>query len=204
MRFIPSALPGVLLIEPEPLRDQRGFFARTFCVREFAAQGLETIFVQHSLSRSEARGTLRGMHFQRAPHAEVKVVTCAKGAVRDVLIDLRPGSPTFRRWEGFDLTAENRRSLYVPHGMAHGFQTLVEDTEVTYLISEFHVPEAAGGVRHDDPAFGIEWPLPVSAMSERDRAWPPFGDGGCAGAPDLQIAGGGIPTHAAAIRQGTR
>lgn len=172
MRFTSTSLDGVMLIEPEPARDARGFFARTFCVREFGAQGLETSFVQHSLSFNAERGTLRGMHFQREPHGEVKVVTCVKGAIRDVLLDLRPGSPTCGRWEGFDLTAENRRSLYVPKGVAHGFQTLEPATEVSYLISAFHEPDAASGVRYDDAAFGIAWPLPVSVISDKDLAWP--------------------------------
>jgi dTDP-4-dehydrorhamnose 3,5-epimerase len=174
MRFIPASLDGVVLIEPEPARDPRGFFARTFCMREFGAQGLETVFPQHSLSFSAARGTVRGMHFQRPPHEEVKVVSCVKGAVHDVLIDLRPGSPTHLRWEAFDLTGANRRALYVPKGVAHGFQTLEPDTEVTYLISAFHTPAAASGVRYDDRAFGIDWPLPVAMISEKDRAWPDF------------------------------
>lgn len=176
MRFVPAAIEGVVMIEPEPAQDARGFFARTFCVREFEARGLEHAYVQHSLSYSAARGTLRGMHFQRAPHEEAKVVSCTKGAIRDVLVDLRPGSTTYRRWEGFDLTAENRRSLYVPKGVAHGFQTLLPDTEVSYLISAFYAPEAASGVRHDDPSFGIEWPLPVEVISERDLGWPDFTD----------------------------
>ncbi len=174
MRFFPAGIAGIFVIEPEPIRDDRGFFARTFCIREFAAHGLETQFVQHSLSYNAARGTLRGMHFQREPHGEVKVVTCVKGAIRDVLLDLREGSPTRGRWEAFDLTAENRRSLYIPKGIAHGFQTLEPETEVFYLISAFHEPKASAGVRHDDPAFGIDWPLPVSVMSEKDRAWPNF------------------------------
>ena len=174
MRFIPATLAGVVLIEPEPHHDERGFFARTFCTREFGAQGLETAFVQHSVSHSRLRGTVRGMHFQRAPHAEVKVVRCIAGAIRDVLVDLRPESPTFGRWEGFDLTAGNGRSLYVPKGVAHGFQTLEAETVVAYLISEFYAPEAASGVRHDDPAFGIDWPLSISAISEKDRNWPDF------------------------------
>ncbi|WP_137127527.1 dTDP-4-dehydrorhamnose 3,5-epimerase [Roseomonas sp. HF4] len=174
MRFSPTTLPDVVLIEPEPHYDVRGSFARTFCTREFAAQGLETSFVQHSVSHSRLCGTVRGMHFQRAPHAEVKIVRCIRGAIRDVLVDLRPDSPTFGRWEGFDLTADNGRSLYVPKGVAHGFQTLEAETVVAYLISEFYVPEASYGVRHDDPAFGIEWPLPPSAISEKDRDWPAF------------------------------
>jgi dTDP-4-dehydrorhamnose 3,5-epimerase len=174
MRFIPTRLEGVFLIEPEPAHDARGFFARTFCIQEFEAQKLETRFVQHSLSFNARRGTLRGMHFQREPHGEVKVVTCVKGGIRDVLIDLRPSSPTYRAWEGFDLTADNRRSLYIPKGFAHGFQTLEDETEVTYLISEFHAPAAAAGLRYDDPAFGIEWPLPVTVISPRDVSWPDF------------------------------
>jgi dTDP-4-dehydrorhamnose 3,5-epimerase len=174
MRFVPAAIEGVVMIEPEPAQDARGFFARTFCVREFEARGLEHTYVQHSLSYSAARGTMRGLHFQRAPHEEVKVVSCTRGAIRDVLVDLRPGSTTYRRWEGFDLTAENRRSLYVPKGIAHGFQTLLPDTEVSYLISAFYAPDAAFGVRHDDPFFEIEWPLPVEIISERDLGWPDF------------------------------
>lgn len=174
MRFTSTSLDGVMLVEPEPARDARGFFARTFCVREFAARGLETSFVQHSLSFNAERGTLRGMHYQREPHGEVKVVSCAKGAIRDVLIDLRPGSPTYGHWAGFDLDERNRRSLYVPKGVAHGFQTLEPMTEVTYLISAFYEPAAACGVRYDDPEFGIDWPLPVSVISEKDQAWPAF------------------------------
>jgi dTDP-4-dehydrorhamnose 3,5-epimerase len=158
----------------EPVADERGFFARTFCVQEFEAQGLETRFVQHSTSLTVRQGSVRGMHFQRAPHEEVKLVRCAKGAVHDVLIDLRPGSPTYRRWESYELTAENRRQLYVPAGLAHGFQTLMPDTEVGYLISAFYAPAAAAGVRYDDPAFGIRWPLPVADISAKDRAWPDF------------------------------
>ncbi|NMJ42474.1 dTDP-4-keto-6-deoxy-D-glucose epimerase [Roseomonas sp. JC162] len=174
MRFTPAGIAGVFVIEPEPISDDRGFFARTFCTREFASHDLETQFVQHSLSYNRASGTLRGMHFQREPHGEVKVVTCRKGAIHDVLLDLRADSPTRGRWQAFDLTADNRRSLYVPKGVAHGFQTLEADTEVFYLISAFHEPQVSAGVRHDDPAFGIVWPRPVSVISEKDRAWPAF------------------------------
>lgn len=174
MRFEATRLSGAWLIEPVPARDQRGSFARTFCVREFAAHGLITRFVQNSTSQSAARGTLRGMHFQRAPHGETKVVSCLKGAVFDVIIDLRPDSPSYCRWQGFDLTARNHRQLYVPEGFAHGFQTLCADSEVGYLISAFYEPAAASGVRHDDPAFAIEWPLPVSCISDKDRSWPDF------------------------------
>jgi dTDP-4-dehydrorhamnose 3,5-epimerase len=174
MRFSQTELRGAWLIEPVPARDERGFFARTFCVHEFADHGLTTRFVQHNTSYSVARETLRGMHFQRAPHAEVKVVSCLKGAIWDVIIDLRPESPTYCEWQGFELTADNYRQLYVPEGFAHGFQTLCADSEVGYLISAFYAPAAASGVRHDDPAFAIDWPLPVSVISEKDKSWPDF------------------------------
>jgi dTDP-4-dehydrorhamnose 3,5-epimerase len=154
--------------------DARGAFARSFCEKEFAANGLATRFVQHSRSISAARGTLRGMHFQRAPHEEAKLVSCVKGGIWDVIIDLRPDSPSFRRWQGFELTAGNRDQLYVPQGFAHGFQTLSDDTEVHYLISACYEADAAGGVRYDDPAFGIAWPLPVSVIADKDRNWPDF------------------------------
>ena len=174
MRFEATNLSGAWLIVPEPVGDERGFFARTFCVRELAEHGLETEFVQHSASVSLKRGTLRGMHFQREPHGEVKIVTCVKGAILDVIVDLRPASPTFRCWQGFELTDENRHRLYIPKGFAHGFQTLTDNVEVGYLISAFYESSAASGVRHDDPAFGIEWPLPVTVISEKDKSWADF------------------------------
>lgn len=177
MRFGDTSLHGAWLIEPEPAHDQRGFFARTFCADEYARRGLATSFAQHSSSHSHRRGTLRGMHFQRAPHAEVKVVTCLRGAIWDVIIDLRPDSPTYRRWQGFELTTDNRCRLYVPAGCAHGFQTLSAGAEVGYLISVPYAPAAASGVRHDDPAFAIGWPLPVTTISEKDEAWPDFDAG---------------------------
>lgn len=176
MRFEETNLCGAWLIDLAPARDHRGFFARTFCVQAYADHGLTTGFVQHSTSQSVARGTLRGMHFQRAPRSEVKVVRCLKGAIWDVIIDLRPDSPTYCRWQGFELTAANQRQLYVPEGFAHGFQTLCDDAWVSYLISAFHAPLAASGVRYDDPAFAIDWPLPVSEISEKDRTWPDFRD----------------------------
>jgi len=176
MRFLETDLYGARLIDLEPVRDARGFFSRTFCVKEFAAHGLETSFVQHSLSYSAARGTLRGMHFQTPPHAEVKVVDCVKGAIFDVIIDIRPQSPTFRQWRGFELTAENRRQLYIPAGFAHGFETLSDDAEVRYLISAFYEPSAASGLRYDDPAFAISWPLPIAVISDKDRVWPYFAE----------------------------
>ncbi len=174
MQFRPTKLAGVRLIELEPARDERGFFARTFCAEEFAAAGLETRFVQHSLSHTARAGSVRGMHFQHPPHQEVKLLHCVRGAIHDVLIDLRPRSPTYLQWEGYELTPENRRQLYVPAGLAHGFQTLAPDTEVAYLISAFYAPAASAGVRHDDPAFAIAWPLPVADISAKDRAWPDF------------------------------
>jgi dTDP-4-dehydrorhamnose 3,5-epimerase len=174
MRFQKTDLDGAWLIELEPVCDNRGFFSRTFCVNEFSAHGMETGFVQHSLSYSARRGTLRGMHFQSPPFSEVKVIECVKGMIFDVIIDLRPQSPTFGQWRGFELTAENRRQLYVPAGFAHGFQTLADDTEVRYLISAFYQPAAARGLRHNDPAFAIAWPLPVTVVSGKDQEWPNF------------------------------
>lgn len=172
MRFEAIDLDGAWIIHPEPMRDERGFFARTFCVNEFGHHCLETKFPQHSVSHSSRKGTVRGMHFQKAPHAEVKLVRCLTGSIFDVIIDLRPGSPTFRRWQGFELSGANGLQLYIPKGFAHGFQTLGDDTQVNYLISEFHAPAAASGVRHDDPAFGVTWPLPVTAISDKDLRWP--------------------------------
>lgn len=172
MIFTPTDLNGAWLVEPEPFRDPRGWFARTFCEREFAERGLETRFVQHSTSQNVMKGTLRGMHFQRGADAEVKLVRCLKGAIYDVIIDLRPDSATFKRWFGAELTAENVRQLYIPKGFAHGFQTLSDDCEIGYLISEFYAPAASTGVRWDDPAFAITWPMAPTVLSDKDRAWP--------------------------------
>ncbi|HLO78213.1 MAG TPA: dTDP-4-dehydrorhamnose 3,5-epimerase [Magnetospirillum sp.] len=174
MRFSETPLPGAWLIEPELVHDERGFFGRTFCVREYESRGLTTLFVQHSTSCSRRKGTVRGMHFQRPPHQEAKVVTCLKGAIWDVIIDLRPGSATHGQWFGAELTADNRRRMYVPEGFAHGQQALTDDAEIGYLISNFHQPEAAAGFRHDDPAFGIRWPLAVTVVAEKDMAWPSY------------------------------
>jgi dTDP-4-dehydrorhamnose 3,5-epimerase len=173
--FEETRLGGAFTIDLERREDPRGFFARTFCVNEFADHGLKTELVQANVSWNPRQGTLRGMHFQRAPHAEVKVVRATRGAIRDVIIDLRRDSPTFKEWIAVDLTAENGRALDVPEGFAHGFQTLVPDCEVHYLVTEYYTPEAEGGVRWDDPAFGIEWPDPANAfLSEKDAAWPDF------------------------------
>ncbi len=174
MRFFKTDLEGAWLIDLDPVCDNRGFFSRTFCIDEFNAHGMKTRFVQHSLSHSNRRGTLRGMHFQSAPYNEVKVVECVKGAIFDVIIDIRPRSPTFGQWRGFELTAGNRRQLYIPKGFAHGLQTLADDTEVRYLISAKYEPAAARGLRYDDPAFAIPWPLPISDISAKDQAWPDF------------------------------
>jgi dTDP-4-dehydrorhamnose 3,5-epimerase len=172
MNFHNTSLAGAMVIDSDRFEDDRGYFARTFCVEEFAEHGLETAFAQHNHSCSRARGTLRGMHFQRSPHAEVKLVRVVRGALYDVILDLRPDSPTYLKWESFELTAENGRTLYVPIGFAHGFQTLADDTHVIYQISHSYTPGAAAGLRFDDPAFGIEWPLPVTNMSEKDTTWP--------------------------------
>jgi dTDP-4-dehydrorhamnose 3,5-epimerase len=167
--FEPTQIEGAFVIETEPVEDERGFFARTFCQEEFRSQGLDPCVAQCGVSFSARRGTLRGMHLQSPPHAEAKLVRCTRGAIHDVILDLREGSPTFSRWWAVELTPGSGRLLYVPEGVAHGFQTLEPDTEVSYQMSRSHVPEAATGVRWDDPAFGIEWPLEVTAMSTGDR-----------------------------------
>lgn len=170
MKFESTGVDGAYVIAPEPREDERGYFARVFCVREFEAQGLETIVKQVNNSNSRYAGTLRGMHYQLPPHEEVKVVRCVRGALWDVVLDLRPASPTFGRWYGAELTAENRRLMYVPRGCAHGFITLVDETESIYLVSEFYSPERERGIRWDDPRFAIEWPRPPVVLSEKDRA----------------------------------
>ena len=174
MQFHPTALCDVWLIHLEPVRDDRGFFARTFCGEEFAAHGLETSYPQHSISYSARTGTLRGMHYQRDPHSEAKLVRCVKGAIWDVIIDIRPGSPTYRKWQGFELSSVNGHQLYIPKGFAHGFQTLTADVVVNYLISETYEPRSASGLRYNDPSFAINWPLPVTEISEKDLQWPNF------------------------------
>jgi dTDP-4-dehydrorhamnose 3,5-epimerase len=174
VKFTKTSLPRLWLVELSPQRDTRGFFARTFCEEEFAARRLETNFVQHSISYSKIRGTVRGLHFQNPPHEETKVVSCYKGTIWDVVVDLRQDSPTYGQWTSFILSGENRRSLYIPKGCAHGFQTLTDHVEVAYMISTSYVPEAAAGVRFDDPVFKIDWPLSATAMSDKDRNWPNY------------------------------
>ena len=174
MIFQPTTFPDAWLIELEPAVDSRGFFARTFCIDEFAAKGLEIHYAQQSVSFSVRKGTLRGMHYQREPHSEVKLVRCIKGAIWDVIVDIRPVSPTYRCWQGFELSSANRYQLYIPKGFAHGFQTLDDDVEVNYVISVPYSPESSYGIRHDDPCFKIHWPLPVTEMSFKDLHWPDF------------------------------
>lgn len=175
MIFTPTGLAGAFVVEIEPRGDDRGFFARAFCRREFEKNGLQADFVQANTAFSKERGTLRGMHFQRPPHAEAKFLRCVRGAVFDVMIDLRPESPTRKKWFGVELTAENRKMVFVPEGFAHGYLTTAADTEVFYLVSAYYAPEAESGVRWDDPAFAIEWPLTADLIiSHKDRAWPLF------------------------------
>jgi len=174
MRFVETGLEGAVIVEPEPFIDTRGLFARTWCVREFEARGLRPHLVQSSVSFNTRRGTLRGMHYQAPPFAEVKLVRCTRGAILDVIIDLRPDSPTFTRHVAVHLTEDNRHALYIPEGFAHGFQTLDDDSEVFYQMSEFYMPDAARGVRWNDPAFGIEWPLGQPIINERDATYPDF------------------------------
>jgi dTDP-4-dehydrorhamnose 3,5-epimerase len=174
MIFRETKLPGVFEIHPERKTDARGFFARTWCRNEFESHGLNPELVQSSISFNARKGTLRGVHYQVAPHVEAKLVRCTKGAICDVVVDLRPHSRTFKNWVSAVLTAENRQMLYVPEGCAHGFLTLEDDSEVLYQISEFYDQESARGVRWDDPAFQIAWPASVEVISERDRTYPDF------------------------------
>lgn len=174
MRFVACELGGAFVVELERREDSRGFFARAWCRREFAEHGLVTEIAQINTSLSKQRGTLRGLHRQLPPHGETKLVRCTAGALYDVIVDLRPDSPTFKRWIGIELSAANDRMLYVPAGFAHGFVTLTDDTVATYLVSEFYTPAAESGVRWDDPAFGIVWPVPIEAISDKDREWPDF------------------------------
>lgn len=175
MRFTETELPGAFVIELERREDERGFFARAWCEQEFAENGLDTRISQSNLSYNQRAGTLRGMHYQAPPHAEVKLVRCTRGAVYDVIVDLRPASSTYMRWIGVELSAENGRALYVPEGFAHGYQTLADDTETYYQVSAPYAPTAERGVRWDDPAFGIDWPpADDRVISTKDRAWPDY------------------------------
>lgn len=174
MIFTPTRLPGLCLVDIERHEDERGWFARSWCAREFAEHGLGAQLAQISVSFNRRRGTVRGLHFQRPPHEEAKLVRCLRGAVWDVAVDLRAGSPTLGQWQSVELTGGSGRGLYIPQGFAHGFQTLEPESELLYMISTFHAPEAAAGLRYDDPALAIPWPLPVSSISPRDTAWPAY------------------------------
>jgi len=172
--FTPLAVNGAFLVAPELRTDFRGAFARTWCRDEFAAHGLNPALAQCSISQTHRRGTIRGMHYQAAPHAEAKLVRCLRGAIHDVIVDLRPGSSSYLHHAAVELTDRNRQALYVPEGVAHGFQALADDTEVLYQISTPFVPEAAAGVRWDDPLFGIEWPVLPPILLERDAGYPDY------------------------------
>lgn len=172
MIFTKTKLAGTYIIEPERVEDERGFFARTFCQSEFKSHGIEPCVAQCSVSFNRRKGTLRGMHFQARPYEEAKLVRCTRGAIYDVALDVRPESPTFKEWVKVELTAENRLALYIGKGFAHGFQTLEPDTEVYYQMSEFYHPECARGVRWNDPACQIRWPLESAILSEKDRTYP--------------------------------
>jgi len=172
--FSPIDLSGAFAIEPERLQDERGFFARSWCQEEFRLRGLNPRLVQCNISFNRRRGTLRGMHYQEAPHQEAKLVRCTKGAIYDAIINLRRESATYGQWRGLELTDENRLMIYVPEGFAHGFQTLCDDTEVFYQMSVLYHPESARGIRWDDPAFGISWPIAPPIISERDSQFDAF------------------------------
>ncbi|RMH46912.1 MAG: dTDP-4-dehydrorhamnose 3,5-epimerase [Alphaproteobacteria bacterium] len=176
MIFTETHLKGAFIIDLEERRDHRGFFARTFCAREFEAHGLKPMVAQTNLSFNHRRGTLRGLHFQRPPAAETKLVRCTAGAIHDVIVDLRPESPTYLQHVGVELSAANRRALYVPEMFAHGYITLTDGAEVIYQVGEFYTPGAEGGLRWDDPALGIDWPVAVEVISEKDAAWPLIGE----------------------------
>ena len=172
MRFTETPITGAWLVEPEPRTDERGSFTRLWCRDEFAARGLRADFVQCNSSVSIVRGTLRGLHWQAAPHAEIKLVSCVSGRVFDAIVDVRPDSPTYRRWFGAELTPGNRRMMYVPEGCAHGYLTLQAGSEVVYPVTAAYHPEAERGLRWDDPVVGIAWPIPPMVVSPKDRSWP--------------------------------
>jgi len=174
MTFTETELKGAFVVGVRKIEDERGFFARGWCRKEVEGAGLNPDLAQINFASSRKKGTLRGMHFQVAPDAEAKLVRCTRGSIFDVIIDLRPDSPTHGHWLGVDLSADNHLMLYVPEGFAHGYQTLTDDAEMYYMTSAFYAPSAAGGVRYDDPAFGIQWPLPVAVISDADKRWPDY------------------------------
>jgi len=172
VRFTPTSLHGAYLVELEPRMDSRGMFARAFCSQEFAAHGLETTYVQANMSTNSHAGTVRGLHFQRMPHAETKLVRCIKGAIYDVIVDMREGSETFCRAFGAELSDQNGVMMYVPKGFAHGYQSLTDETSIFYMVSAPYAPQAEAGVRFNDPKLAIAWPRPVSEISDKDARWP--------------------------------
>jgi dTDP-4-dehydrorhamnose 3,5-epimerase len=174
MKFSETKLKGAFVVEIEKLTDDRGFFARSWCEKEFEAQGLTARVVQANVSYNLKKGTLRGMHYQIAPYQECKLIRCTSGAIYDVIIDLRPESPSYRQWTGVELTADNYTLFFVPEDFAHGFITLVDNTEITYQVSQFYTPGSEKGIRFNDSAFNIHWPLEVSVISDKDRTWPDF------------------------------
>lgn len=174
MRFTETKLKGAFVVEIDKLTDDRGFFARSWCRKEFEAHGLSGRVAQANVSFNRKKGTLRGLHYQIAPYTECKLVRCTRGAVYDAIIDLRPDSPTYKQWTGIELTADNYTMMFIPEDFAHGYQTLSDETEVTYQISEFYTPGSEKGIRFDDPAFNIKWPLKVTTISDKDMTWPDF------------------------------
>jgi dTDP-4-dehydrorhamnose 3,5-epimerase len=174
MRFLETKIPGAWVIEPSPHQDDRGRFMRAWCSREFEAQNIHFVPVQANLGSSKKAGTIRGMHYQTTPALEAKLVRCTKGSAFDVLIDLRKGSKTYGAWFGVELSVDNGRMLYVPEHCAHGYQSLEDDSDVYYMTSQFYSPAAVRGVKFDDPAFGIDWPLAATSVSDQDRNWPSF------------------------------
>lgn len=174
MIFTKTNLEGAFVIDIEKKEDDRGFFARAFCANEFSTNNLDSKFVQANTSFNYKKGTLRGMHFQKSPYEEDKLVRCTKGSIIDAIIDLRKDSPTYKKWFGVELSEENRKSLYVPKGFAHGYMTLKDNTEVTYLVTQFYTPEADSGIKYNDPAFNIEWPMTPVVISEKDSNHPDY------------------------------
>ncbi len=172
MKFTPTKLEGAFVVDLETIGDERGFFGRCFCQREMQEHGIDTDIAQVNMSYNRSKGTLRGMHFQAAPHQEGKLVRCIRGSVFDAIVDVRESSSTYLQWFGVELSAENRRALFVPKGFAHGYQTLEEHSEVFYLVSSFYEPTAGRGLRYDDPRVGIEWPLAAEDVSKQDLGWP--------------------------------
>ena len=193
MIFTPTTLNGAFLVDLEPRGDERGFFARAFCQREFEAHGLKPVIAQANISFNARKGTVRGLHFQFPPAAETKLVRCSRGAILDVIVDLRPESPTYLRSVSAVLSAENRRALYVPERFAHGYQVLEDNTETTYQVGEFYAPALESGLHYADPALGITWPLPIRDLSVKDRDWPPL----CAREAELRARmSAPVPLHA--------